>query len=565
MINQEIATIFDRMASYIDMSDSPNAFFKSRAFRKASEIIDSLPIDLDDKKFIESPQLLIAMEGIGKAIAAHIVEYLKTGKIEDYEKMKKESPVDLEELLNIQGLGPKKILKLYKLLGVTNIETLKEASESGKIAQLDGFGEKSQQNILESLSFAILNKDRRPYIEVEKIVDAYLEYLDLDKSIIQIQPLGSFRRKKDMIGDIDFLVSSKDPEKSMKHFIDYPKVDKILANGETKSSVWLKDKIQADIRIVEDDSFGSAMQYFTGNKDHNVKLRNIAIDKGYKLSEYGLFDRKTDELIESKSEERIYKILKLQFPIPELRENRGEVELALRNKLPNVISAEDIHGDLHMHTTFSDGANSAVEMATYAKSLGYKYIAITDHIGKLYVANAIQADRFDDYLESIEQARQKVSGIKIFLGAEVEIDKFGDYEFDENLLSKLDIVIAGVHMSNKMSSDDMTKRLEKVIKNPLTTFIAHPTGRILNQRPGYTYDFEYIFKLCADYEVALEINSHPYRLDLSDELVKLAITKNCKIAINTDAHSQLELNNIKYGIYTARRGWVTSKDLYTPI
>lgn len=564
MINQEIAQIFEKMASYVEMSEDKNAFFRARAFRKAADVINSLPVDLEDDKFIESPQLLVAMEGIGKSIAAHIVEYVKTRKIKDYEEMKKQSPVELEELLKVQGLGPRKILKLYKLLGVTNIETLKKAAESDKIASLDGFGKKSQQNILESLSFAISNKGRKPYFEIEKIVTQYLYYLNQDKNFIKIEALGSFRRRKDMIGDIDFLGASKDLEKSMNHFINYERVDKILAQGDTKSSVWLKDKVQVDIRIVPEESYGAAMQYFTGNKEHNVKLRNIAIDKNYKLSEYGLFDRKSGQLVEGASEKSIYEILGLQFPIPELRENRGEIEIGLKNKLPTVISESDIHGDLHMHTIFSDGVDTAYDMAKYAESLGYKYIAITDHIGNLPVANAIKEDRFDDYLESIEDARKRVPGIKILSGAEVEVDKNGDYEFDEKLLARLDLVIAGIHIGNKSTDDAMTNRIEKVVNNPLTKIIAHPTGRLLGQRQGYTYDFEYIFRLCASREVALELDSNPYRMDLPDDLIKLAVDLGCKIAIDTDAHSKYELNNIKYGIYAARRGWVTVNDLFVP-
>lgn len=563
MINQEIADIFDKMASYIDLMGGKNAFFKSRAFRKASEVVASLPIDLDDEKFVKHPQMLVAMEGIGTSIANHIVEYIQNRRIEDYERFKKECPVDLEGLLQVQGLGPKKILKLYKTLDVKNLEELKEAAETGKIAQLDGFGEKSQQNILESISFAITNKDRKPYFLVEPIVNGYIEYMKTDPNLVKIEALGSFRRRKDMIGDIDFLVISLNSEKTMEYFRNYSQVDKVLGSGDTKSSVWLKSKIQADIRVVPENSWGAASQYFTGNKDHNVKLRNIAISKGYKLSEYSLSDRKTNEIIESKSEKHIYEKIGLEYVIPELRENNGEVELAVKKNLPKVIELSDITGDLHTHTQYSDGNNSILEMVNAAKTKGYEYIGISDHLG-LAIAGGIPKENFKKYLTDIRNADSEIDGIKIYAGAECEVNKDGEYAYPEEFLAELDYVIAGVHLGTKMDPDSMTKRLENVIKNPLTKIIAHPTGRILGQRPSYEYDYEYIFELCAKQNVILEINSDPHRLDLNDKLVRTALRFNCKIAINTDAHSIEGLDNMRYGVNIAKRGWLTKNNLFKP-
>ncbi len=563
MINQEIADIFDKMASYIDLMGGKNAFFKSRAFRKASEVVASLPIDLDNEKFVKHPQMLVAIEGIGNSIANHIVEYIQYRKIEDYERFKEECPVDLEGLSQVQGLGPKKILKLYKMLGIKNIDELKEAAESDKISQLDGFGEKSQQNILESISFAITNKDRKPYFLVEPIVKEYIDYMKSDPNLKKIDVLGSFRRRKDMIGDIDFLVISDNPSKTMEHFRNFKNIEKILGSGDTKSSVWLSSKIQADIRVVPEDSWGAASQYFTGNKDHNVKLRNIAISKGFKLSEYSLSNRKTNEVIESKSEEQIYEKIGLQYVIPELRENNGEVELAIKNNLPQVVENSDITGDLHTHTTYSDGTSSIIDMVNAAKSKGYEYIGISDHLG-LTIAGGIPKDQFKTYLSALRNADSDIDGIKIYAGAECEVNKEGEYVYPEELLAELDYVIAGVHLATKMDPDAMTKRLEKIIKNPLTKIIAHPTGRILGQRPSYEYDYEYIFELCAKQNVILEINSDPHRLDLNDSLVRTALKFNCKIAINTDAHSIEALDNIRYGVNIARRGWLTPRNLFKP-
>ncbi len=543
------------------MLEDKNAFFKSRAYRKAAEVINSLSVDLADEKFIKNPQLLVAMEGIGKVTAANIVEYLLEGKITDYEELKKSSPVELEGLLQIQGIGPKKILKLYKTLGIKNISDLQKAADENKIATLEGFGKKSQDNILESIKFAITNKDKKPYYQIEPLVEDYLNYLKGDKNIIKVEALGSFRRKKEQIGDMDFLVSTKEPDLTRDFFTKYKEVDKILGSGDTKSSVWLKQKVQADMRIVPIDSYGAAMQYFTGSKDHNVKLRNIAISKGYKLSEYGLFDRKTDDLIEGKSEEKIYQTLVSRFIPPVLRENNGEIESAIKNELPTLITLDDIKGDLHTHTTWSDANNTIEEMVLAAKSKGYKYIGISDHFGAPPVANPIPQSQFNDYLSDIREIEQKVDGIKIYAGAEVDIDRDGTFKYDEKLLSKLDYVIVSIHMSTKMTIDEMTKRIEVAVKNPLTKFIAHPTGRLIGQRPGYEFDYEYIFKLCKEYDVALEINAHPQRLDLNENLVRLAISLGCSIAINTDAHSVSDLDLMKYGINIAQRGWMEPKDL----
>lgn len=562
MINQEIADIFSKMASYIEMLDDKNAFFKARAYKRAAEVIASLPVDLADEKFRKSPQLLVAIEGIGQATSKDILEYLVEGKITAYEELKAQSPVNLEELLQVQGIGPKKILKLYKELGVTDIASLKAAADENKIAELPGFGKKSQDNILESLEFTITNKDKKPFYIVEPLVEDYLNYLSADKNIIKIDALGSFRRKKEQIGDMDFLVSSKDPKGSMEFFAKYQNVDKVLAQGDTKCSVWLKQKIQADLRVVPIDSFGAAMQYFTGSKEHNVKLRNIAIAKGYKLSEYALFNRKDDTVVESKDEEKIYELLGMQFVPPVLRENNGEVELALKKQLPHLIELSDLRGDLHTHTTWSDANNSIKEMVLAAKAKGYKYIGISDHIGAPPVANPVPESKILDYIQEIRAVDEEIDGIKVYAAAEVDIERDGSLKCDEKLLAKLDYVIASVHMSTKMTIPEMTKRLEIAIKNPLVKILAHPTGRLIGQRPGFEFDYEYIFELAAKENVALEINAHPQRLDLNDTLTRLAISKGCKIVLNTDAHSVAELDLIRFGVNIAQRGWVQPKDLF---
>jgi|688.fasta_scaffold00232_23 DNA polymerase (family 10) len=564
MINDQLAEIFTKMAAYCEMSKEKNAFFRSRAFKKAAEVLDKLPFDLSEPQWHDEKKL-VELEGIGKGIAKHIVEYIELGKIPDYENMKAESPVDLEELLKVQGIGPKTILKLYKELGVTNLETLKKAAEEDKISNLEGFGPKKQQNIIESIQFAIRNKDRIPYFVAEQHIKILLEYLQKDENLIKAEAVGSYRRKAETIGDIDILACSKKPEATAKHFTSYPEVEKVFGSGETKSSIWLKAKIQADLRIIDDDCFGSALQYFTGSKDHNVKLRKIAIDKGYKLSEYGLFERKTEKLIESKNEEKIYKIIINNYIEPELRENSGEIELAIENKLPNLITEKDIEGDFHLHSTNSDGINTIEEMANAAIERGYKAIGISDHFGALRIANAIDESEFRKYITDIRTTDEKISGIKIFASGEVEINKDGELDFNHDLLKELDYVIGSVHLSTKMSRSEMTARIIKALKDPLIKILAHPTGRLIGQRPGFEFDYEEVFKVAKEEGVALEINCHPMRLDLPWDLVQLAQKIGCKIILNTDSHSINELKNLKYGINIARKGWLEKENLWNPL
>ena len=576
MINQQLSEIFNNMASYLEMQSDTKAFFRSRAFKKAAEVISKLPFDLSSPEWHQDIEKMKKLKGIGDRIAKHINEYATKGKITEYEELKEQSPVKLEELLKIQGVGPKKILKLYKELGVTNIESLKQAVEEDKISQLDGFGPKSQENIAESIKFAILNKDRILISTAELEKEELLSYMQKDKNIQKLEFGGSLRRKKETVGDLDILVSTKNPEATSKHFISYPKTKKILGNGETKSSIWLKSKIQVDMRVVDLGNFGAALQYFTGSKEHNVKLRNIAIKKGYKLSEYGLFkrdntkDNKEGEKVAGENEKEIYETLGLQYIPPELREYIEEFELAETNKLPDLINLKDIKGDLHMHTTWSDGKNTIKEMAQECIKLGYEYMGITDHFGKLAIAGAISDEDFDKYLQDIRSVGadcirlHNTNPIKILAGAEVDIAKDGSLEFNEDKLKQLDYVIASVHLNTKMEKEEMTKRIIKALSNPLVKILAHPTGRLILQRPGYEFDYKEVFKVAKEENVALEINAHPVRLDLRDDLVHLALQMGCKIVINTDSHSTSHLYYMKYGINVARRGYVEKKNLFVP-
>ena len=560
MVNAQIAEILFNMASYIEMESGKNAFFRARALKNAADVLSSFPSDLSSPEWCDVSKLE-KIQGIGKNTAEHIVEFIKTGSVSDYETLKSKSPVKLEELLRIQGIGPKSVLKLYEKLGITDVDSLKKAAIENKISQVDGFGDKKQASILESIEFAITHSGRVSISDAEYEINQLFDFMKSDLNILRIDFAGSLRRRKETIGDIDILVASNDTKETMLHFISYRNVEKILAHGATRSSIWLKSKIQVDIRLVNLDSFGAALQYFTGSKEHNVKLRNVAISKGYKLSEYGLFNRGDLKLKEGKDEKKIYEILVNNYIEPELREDQGEIESATKNSLPNLITLSDIKGDLQMHTTFSDGENSIVEMAKKGIDLGYKYIGITDHFGKLKIANAIDESGFETYLKAIRQADKETAGIKIFASGEIEIDKNGDLEFKKELLEQLDYVIAAVHFSTKMSKEEMTKRIIKALRNPLVKILAHPTGRLIDQRPGFEFDHQEVLKVAKEENVALEINAHPKRLDLNDKLTRIAIVMGCKVVINTDSHSIREMENMRFGVDVARRAWVQKDSL----
>src|SRR3989344_1323955 len=560
MINQDLAQIFKNIADYIEMEDNPN-FFRVRAFRKAAESLEGYSEDISGFNIYQLKQI----SGIGQALAENILEYIKTGKMEYYEQLKASSPVKLEELKKIQGMGPKRVKKLYRELGIKNVEDLKSAAEKGLISKLEGFGEKSEKSILENLKFAILNKERVRIDIALQVAESYIKYLeDNDLGIQKINYCGSLRRMKETIADIDLTVSSKDPAKTSEIFIKYPEVDKVLGHGETKSSVWLKSKIQADMRVIPVEAYGSALQYFTGSKEHNVSLRKIAIKKGYKLSEYGLFKKFSNQKVAGENEGHIYKILVKNYIEPELREDNGEIELALAGNLPKIISIDDVKGDLQMHTTHSDGAHTVDEMIEKCISLGYEFVGITDHFGSLQVANAVREDEFTEYYEDIYRAKEKYKGrIKVFIGAEINIKPKGDLDYSQKKMEKLDYVLASIHSSLEQNTELATQRYLSTLENPVIKIVGHPTGRLIQKRRGLEFDFAKVFAKASEKNVAMEINAHPMRLDLSFNLAKLAKEYGCKISINTDAHSAPELELMKYGVFVARKAGIEKENLFS--
>jgi len=553
MKNREIAKIFYEIADMLEMQDVQ---FKPRAYRKAAQNIESLSEDIEE---IYKRGELEKIPGVGKSIAEKVKEFIEKGSVAYYEKLKKEIPVNLEELSSVEGLGPKMIKLLYKELGIKNLNDLEKAAKEGKIRHLKGMGERTEQKILENIEFArkkggriLLGFALPEAMKLIKFLEKYAEKISL---------AGSLRRKKETIGDMDILAVSLNPEKLMDEFTSMNEVDKILAKGETKSSVRLKSGIQVDLRIVDKESFGSALQYFTGSKEHNIEVRKIAVRNGYKLNEYGLFDKKSNKKIAGETEEGVYKALGMQYIPPELRENRGEVEAALNGALPALVERKDVRGDLQMHTKWSDGANTIEEMVKEGIKLGHSFIAITDHVGTLKIAGGMGEEEIRKQMKEIESLNEKYDDFHIFHGVEVNILKDGNLDMSRKVLKDVDVVIASIHSAFRQPMEEMTKRLLKALENDVVDILAHPTARIIYKREAIKFDVEKVFDAARENDVILEINAQPDRLDLNDILAKKAIEMGVKLSIGTDAHNKETLRYIELGVAVARRAWAEKKDI----
>jgi len=550
MKNQEIAEIFDEIADILEMLQIE---WKPRAYRKAAQSMrDSVNIEeIYKKKGVEG---LKEISGIGDALAKKIEEYLRTGKIREFEKLKKKIPLSVDEMTHIQSLGPKKAYRLFKELNIKNIKQLELACKQGKLRTLEGFGEKSEKEIIANIELYKKGRERKMLGRILPLARELINELKKVKEVKKIEIVGSLIRMKETIKDIDLLIASANSEKVMNHFVNLPGVEKVLVRGETKSSVLLKAGLNCDLRVVPEKSFGAALQYFIGSKLHNVEVRKIAIKKGYKLNEYGLF--KKNKYVCGKDEKEIYKKLDLLYVPPELRENTGELKL---KKLPDLVSGKDIRGDLHTHTVWSDGESTTEEMILAAKKLGYEYIAITDHSPRQIMANGLDEKRLLAHIKEIELLRKKISGIQILIGSEVDILRDGSLDYSNKILKKLDWVNIALHTSLKLNFNDMTKRVLTALDNPYVNSFVHPTARSLENRGPVEFNVEKIIQKAIDNNILLEINSAPKRLDLKDVHARLAVEMGAKLVIDTDAHHENQLKNIEYGVATARRGWVEKK------
>ena len=539
--------------------------FKPQAYERAARLIEDMEEDVEKIYQKGGVKALMEIEGVGQGLAEKIEEFIKTGKIKEYEKLKKECPVDLEALSAIEGLGPKMIKALYEKLGVRDVRDLEKAAKAHKIQQLERFGPKVEENILRGIEFAKGGHGRfllGQILPLARKIEKRLQELDFVQTVMMA---GSLRRRKETIGDIDILVISNQPASVMDFFCEMAEVEKVIVKGETKSSVRLELGLDVDLRVVPKTSFGAALQYFTGNKDHNIALRKIAQDKNLKLNEYGVFRGRRQ--IAGRTEEDVYKTLGLQWIEPELRENTGEIEAAIRQAqgkpggLPKLVDYRDIKGDLQMHSEWSDGAQSIKEMAEAARELGHQYIAITDHSGELRIAGGMDEKTILKQIGEIERINKLLKGIKILKGIEVNIKKDGTLDISDKILAKLDIVLASVHSNFKMSREAMTKRICRAMTNQNVDILAHPTGRLIQQREGYQLDFEEILACAKKTGTVLEINCYPSRLDLPDVYIKKAVQAGVKLSLGTDSHTKSNLSYLELGVAQARRGWAEKADI----
>jgi DNA polymerase (family 10) len=556
MPNKELAEIFNEIADMLSVDKRPTARFEVRAYQNAAMAISSLDEDISELYKRSGTEGLMSIKGIGKGLAGKIEEYIKTGHVKKYEELKKQYPIDFANLTKIEGMGAKRAILLYQKLGIKNISDLKEAISAHKVMELEGFGEKSEQLLEKGIVMLEGSKGRLLLGDALPAAEAIIKKLNESKLVDKAIICGSTRRMKETIGDIDILVLSKEPEKVMDLFTGMKGVTSIVVKGPTKSTVWLDIGTTCDLRVIAPESFGAAMQYFTGSKEHNVEVRKIAISKGYKLNEYGLFD-KDDKVISAIDEVDIYSRLGMDWIEPEMRENRGEIELAKKHKLPALVKLSDLQGDLHSHTIETDGTNTLEEMANAAISYGMKYLAVTNHTKSLKVAHGMDEKKFQEFFKRIDSLNNKLDGkLKILKGAEVDILKDGSLDLDSRTLKGMDCVVAAVHSNFNMGMNEMTARVNKALDSGNVNILAHPTGRIINEREAYKIDLRKVAEKAEENNVVLEIDAYPSRLDLNDASIFAIRDYRVKFSVDSDAHNVSHFGFLRYGVGMARRGWL---------
>lgn len=552
--NKEIAKLFYRIADALEIKGETG--FKVVAYQKAARVLEDLTRDVAE--LLASGQLA-EVPGIGKGLAEKIEEYLKTGKIKRYEEVMKDVPEGLLQLLEISGLGGKTIHLMHRELKVKNLDDLKRVIEDGSLEKLYGMGKKKVDNIKKGIELFEQAQERMPIYEALTIAEEVIDYLKGAPGISQISTAGSLRRMKETVGDLDILATGKEGQRIIEYFVRHPRAIKILAKGDTKGSILLETELgerQVDLRIVEEGSYGAALQYFTGSKAHNIKLRGLARDKGLKISEYGVFQG--EKKIAGKTEEEVYGIFGLPVIPPEMREDRGEIELALAGQLPELIESKDIRGDLHVHSNWSDGVLTLEEIAEYGKKLDYQYISICDHSQAARYAHGLTPERLKEQIKEIDRINSKLKDFRLLKGIEVDILADGSIDLTDELLKKLDLVVASIHSGFKKN---VTERIIAAIKHPLVDIIGHPTGRLISGREGYEVDIDKVIEAAATYGKVLELNAYYDRLDLDEFNLKKSREKGVLIAIGTDTHYAHGFAMMRFGLGVARRAWLSKKDV----
>ncbi|MGB6032663.1 MAG: DNA polymerase/3'-5' exonuclease PolX [Bacteroidota bacterium] len=565
MDKKAVASVLDEMATLLELQGANP--FKSRAFQNASRAVEGLTQDLGS--LVESGEIT-SIKGIGKSIAEIIGDLVRTGSSREYETLRKSFPAGVLEMLAIQGLGPKKVKILYEKLNLETLEQLEKAAKADKLAVLEGFGKKTQENILKGLETLKSSADKSLYPVAWEAAVEIRSAIDGMKEVVRCEIAGSLRRKKEIIGDIDIVTSAQDRYRGriMEAFVSHPRVESVVAHGETKSSVVLSGGISCDLRIVTDGEFPFALNYFTGSKEHNVEMRARAKKYGWSLNEYGFSNLgdegkrgKTKRVVRCRDEGDIYRSLDLQYIPPELRENMGEIEAAEEGRLPNLLEESDIRGTFHCHTTYSDGVNTLEEMAAAAKRLGWSYLGIGDHSKVARYAGGLTPQQARAQVEEIDQLNGRLKGFRVFSGTECDILPSGELDWSEKTLALFEYVVVSVHSSFKMTEADMTKRIIRALKHKRVTMLGHPTGRLLLSREPYPVDMIQVIDAASDYGKMIEINAHPMRLDIDWRLLKYAREKGVTIVINPDSHDVHGLRDVSHGVGIARKGWLEKKDV----
>jgi len=532
--------------------------FRSRAYNMAAQRVTALTEDIVS---IADRGELEEIPGVGESIAMVIQEIIETGQSIVLEQLRDSLPKGVLQIIEVEGIGPKIAMRLNEELGITNLEELEQAAKDQKIRELKGFGAKKEKNILTAISEYRSRSTRFLLGEVLPIIQGIISYMRENPAVRKVEVAGSARRMKETVGDLDLLVSSLDPEAVTEHFCSMPPIVRVLGKGSTKSTVVLENMLQVDLRVIPPESYGAALQYFTGSKEHNVKLRTIGVKEGFKLNEYGLFRRENNELVEAEDEEKIYEALGMSWMPPELRENTGEIEAAIEGKLPNLVTFDRIKGDLHVHTNYSHAIHSLEEMVLKAIDMKLEYLAITDHSKSLAIAQGLTEEKLLQQIEEVRQIDEKYSEIKILTGTECDIKPDGSLDYSDDILEKLDWVVASIHVGMQREEKIITNRILSAIQNPYTRAIGHPTGRLIQKRNPYEVNLDRIFEAAANQNVFMEINCSPSRLDLKDVDARRAKESGVKMAIGTDAHSTSQMEFLPLGVAVARRGWLEPEDL----
>jgi DNA polymerase (family 10) len=555
--NNEIAKKFENIANLLAIKGADE--FRIRAYRDAAITIRRQSQNMED--MIDEGKDLTQLPNIGKDLANKIKTIVKTGELPLLNKLEKQIPIKLTELLNIKGLGPERVAKMYNELNIESVEDLREAIDKGELEKLEGFGKKMVKKISRELRNYTPTKAKRvPLKEAIEIAKPFVKHIEeIRPSAERVEIAGSYRRRKATVGDLDIVAVRESKDVVFNKTLDYENIKNVMSKGETKSSVELQNGMQVDLRLFDKEEFATAMIYFTGSKAHNIELRSIAKDKGWKINEYGIFEG--DKKFTTKTEADVYKKLGLEYIPPELRENRGEIKAARNGQLPKLIKLKDIKGDLQIHTKLSDGENNLEEITENCCSNGYEYLAITDHSSNIGVIRGVERGKIDEYIERIRKADQNQKNIRVLAGVEVDVLEDGRLFLQDHLLKQFDVVTFAIHSRFDMDKDKQTDRILRAMDNPYVNIFAHPTGRIINKREPYQFDFEKVMNRAKENNIIMEINAHPERLDLNDINIKAAKEIGVKFSISTDAHSIEEMNYMKYGVWQARRGWIEKGDV----